>query len=47
MSAAARPQFEPAIGRYLRLDIQGKPHDCQTRRVSWRFGAAQSKEVTR
>ena len=26
MSAGARPQFEPAIGRYLRLDIQGKPH---------------------
>ena len=26
MSAAGKPAFEPAIGRYLRLDIAGKSH---------------------
>jgi len=26
MSSAGKPQFEPAIGRYLRLDIAGRPH---------------------
>jgi pimeloyl-ACP methyl ester carboxylesterase len=26
MSAGAQPDFEPAVGRYLRLPIAGKPH---------------------